>query len=83
MVSESSVLRLVAHIDHYLSYTKAIEVSIRKDAVFYSNRAACKSLKEMARTETETGRPGYTNYSPPNYELCVADCDSALELDHT
>jgi hypothetical protein len=24
-----------------LSYTKAIEVSIRKDAVFYSNRAAC------------------------------------------
>ncbi|GFZ51338.1 72 kDa mitochondrial outer membrane protein [Saitozyma sp. JCM 24511] len=47
-------------------YTKAIEVSIRKDAVFFSNRAAC-----------------YTNFSPPEYEKCVADCDEALKLDHT
>lgn len=46
-------------------YTKAIEVSIRKDPVFFSNRAAC-----------------YTNYSPPEYEKCVADCDEALGLDH-
>ncbi|WWC72734.1 uncharacterized protein I206_106698 [Kwoniella pini CBS 10737] len=47
-------------------YTKALEVSIRKDAVFYSNRAAC-----------------YTNFSPPEYAKCVADCDEALKLDKT
>ncbi|WWD07113.1 hypothetical protein V865_005210 [Kwoniella europaea PYCC6329] len=47
-------------------YTKAIEVSIRKDAVFFSNRAAC-----------------YTNFSPPEYAKCVADCDEALKLDKT
>ncbi|KAL7420897.1 TOM (translocase of outer membrane) complex component [Cryptotrichosporon argae] len=45
-------------------YTKAIDVSVRKDPVFYSNRAAC-----------------YSNYSPKEYELCVADCDEALKLD--
>lgn len=27
--------------------------------------------------------PGYTNYSPPEYELCVKDCDEALNLDRT
>ncbi|BEJ13692.1 hypothetical protein CspHIS471_0308660 [Cutaneotrichosporon sp. HIS471] len=47
-------------------YTKAIEVSVQPDAVFYSNRAAC-----------------YVNYSPPEYELCVRDCDEALKLDRT
>ncbi|OCF35933.1 mitochondrial outer membrane 72K protein [Kwoniella heveanensis BCC8398] len=47
-------------------YTKALEVSVRKDAVFYSNRAAC-----------------YTNFSPPEYAKCVADCDEALKLDRT
>ncbi|WWC65177.1 uncharacterized protein I303_107791 [Kwoniella dejecticola CBS 10117] len=47
-------------------YTKALEVSIRKDAVFYSNRAAC-----------------YTNFSPPEYAKCVADCDEALKIDKT
>jgi hypothetical protein len=24
---------------------------------------------------------GYTNFSPPEYEKCVADCDEALNLD--
>ncbi|ORX40842.1 mitochondrial import receptor subunit tom40 [Kockovaella imperatae] len=47
-------------------YTKAIEVSIKRDPVFFSNRAAC-----------------YTNFSPPEYEKVVADCDEALKLDHT
>ncbi|KAK8850687.1 hypothetical protein IAR55_004607 [Kwoniella newhampshirensis] len=47
-------------------YTKAIEISVRKDAVFFSNRAAC-----------------YTNFSPPEYAKCVADCDEALKLDRT
>jgi hypothetical protein len=28
-------------------------------------------------------RSGYTNYSPPEYELCVKDCDEALKLDRT
>lgn len=26
---------------------------------------------------------GYTNYSPPEYDLCVKDCDEALKLDRT
>ncbi|GMK56693.1 hypothetical protein CspeluHIS016_0305330 [Cutaneotrichosporon spelunceum] len=47
-------------------YTKAIEISVQPDAVFYSNRAAC-----------------YVNYSPPEFELCVQDCDEALNLDRT
>ncbi|WRT70870.1 uncharacterized protein IL334_007869 [Kwoniella shivajii] len=47
-------------------YTKAIEISVRKDAVFFSNRAAC-----------------FTNFSPPEYAKCVADCDAALKLDKT
>lgn len=28
-------------------YTKAIEVSVKKDAVFYSNRAACEFSDEL------------------------------------
>ncbi|ORY28008.1 hypothetical protein BCR39DRAFT_468703 [Naematelia encephala] len=46
-------------------YTEAMRVSVRKDAVFFSNRAAC-----------------YTQFDPPEYEKCVADCDEALKLDH-
>ena len=74
------------------SYTKAIEVSIRKDAVFYSNRAACTFPKILAAGKhsigcisNQVGRAdelGYTNFTPPEYEKCVADCDDALELDH-
>lgn len=32
-------------------YTKAIEVSVKKDAVFYSNRAACKSRGFSSRKD--------------------------------
>jgi import receptor subunit TOM70 len=64
------------------SYTKAIEVSIRKDAVFFSNRAACECDFHFAAVSVLSGA-GYTNFSPPEYEKCVADCDEALKLDHT
>lgn len=65
------------------SYTKAIEVSIKKDAVFFSNRAACKLDFPAIALGLQLNCIGYTNYSPPQYENCVADCDEALKLDHT
>lgn len=66
--------------DHY-SYTKAIEVSIRKDPVFFSNRAACALFHAFLRRADSADLPGYTNFAPPEYEKCVADCDEALALD--
>jgi tetratricopeptide (TPR) repeat protein len=30
-----------------------------------------------------THHSGYTNYSPPEYEKVVEDCDEALKLDRT
>ena len=38
------VLRKSGPIADTCSYTKAIEVSVKKDSVFYSNRAACERL---------------------------------------
>jgi hypothetical protein len=35
------------------SYTKAIEVSIRDDAVFYANRAACRSISRMVLLQAD------------------------------
>jgi import receptor subunit TOM70 len=61
------------------SYTKAIEVSIRKDPVFFSNRAACKLSSSVPWFLADV--VGYTNFSPPQYQKCVADCDEALKLD--
>jgi len=61
------------------SYTKAIEVSIRKDPVFFSNRAACKLAMPCHGIPADI--LGYTNFSPPEYQKCVADCDEALKLD--
>jgi import receptor subunit TOM70 len=50
--------------------------------VFFSNRAACQCDFPLAAVSKLSGA-GYTNFIPPEYEKCVADCDEALKLDHT
>lgn len=50
--------------------------------MFFSNRAACQCDFPLAAVSKLSGA-GYTNFSPPEYEKCVADCDEALKLDHT
>ena len=66
----------------YYSYTKAIEVSVKRDPVFFSNRAACKLTVPVPKTHSSS-LAGYTNFSPPEYDKVVADCDEALKLDRT
>ncbi|KAF8509489.1 ADP/ATP carrier receptor [Gautieria morchelliformis] len=54
-------------------YTRAIEVSPKPEAVFYSNRAACADFVLSTAC--------YVNMSPPKHDLVVENCDEALKLD--
>ena len=59
-------------------YTKAIEVSPKEEAVFYSNRAACMSARSLDNRLIIV--TGYMNLQPPNYDLAIQDCTAALAL---
>jgi hypothetical protein len=79
------------------SYTHALEVAVVEEAVYYSNRAACKSprlinliLIRALTSEKIHGTDylhvrfytaGWQNMTPPRYEQVLDDCDKALKLD--
>lgn len=65
-------------------YTQAIQMSVVPEAVFYSNRAACKYPNlQLTVLPFLPLSLGYVNFSPPQHERVVADCDAALKLDRT
>lgn len=68
-------------------YTRAIEISPKPEAVFYSNRAACQCshiyILICFSIVSFGENVGYINMKPPKYELVLQDCDEALKLDST
>jgi import receptor subunit TOM70 len=62
------------------SYTKAIEVSVKADPVFYSNRAACEWNRHFLAVLGLTST-GYSNFEPKEWNNVVSDCDEAIKLD--
>lgn len=53
-------------------YTKAIEVSVRKDAVFYSNRAACELFTLLTHGPELIAPPQATPTTRPPSTSCVS-----------
>lgn len=60
-------------------------MSTQPEAVYFSNRAACQGFFNIFRGEIANSGvdTGYVNYSPPQHDRVVADCDEALRIDPT
>ena len=73
------------------SYTHALDVADVEEAVYYSNRAACKPAGPISLIARMLILPraidfvsystGWQNMSPPRYEKVLEDCNDALKLD--
>ena len=61
-------------------YSRAIELSVKPEPVFYANRAACASYHTYKRAVFDKV-PGYVNMTPPRNDLVVEDCNAALGFD--
>lgn len=61
-------------------YTRAIEMSPKPEAVYFSNRAAC-TPSAIYIYPILIRYIGYVNMTPPKHDLAVQDCDEALKMD--